>query len=90
MTQNVGKILQVCTFFSAVKFGRMSKKQREKVEDEVRYHKEINNQSSGSSGLLTGGSQTGGGGSGTSPDSSVFDTPQPSSTAEHLYGNGGG
>lgn len=26
-------------FFPAVKFGRMSKKQREKVEDEVRFHK---------------------------------------------------
>lgn len=25
--------------FPAVKFGRMSKKQREKVEDEVRYHR---------------------------------------------------
>lgn len=25
--------------FAAVKFGRMSKKQREKVEDEVRYHR---------------------------------------------------
>lgn len=26
-------------FFTAVKFGRMSKKQREKVEDEVRFHR---------------------------------------------------
>jgi nuclear receptor subfamily 1 group F member 4 len=26
-------------FFPAVKFGRMSKKQREKVEDEVRFHR---------------------------------------------------
>lgn len=25
--------------FTAVKFGRMSKKQREKVEDEVRFHR---------------------------------------------------
>lgn len=26
-------------FIAAVKFGRMSKKQREKVEDEVRFHR---------------------------------------------------
>lgn len=31
--------LVVFHFAAAVKFGRMSKKQREKVEDEVRYHK---------------------------------------------------
>merc|ERR1719322_426839 len=70
----------------AVKFGRMSKKQREKVEDEVRYHKEMNNQTStGGGNVLNINSQTG---SGTSPDSSVFDPPQPSST-EHIYGNAG-
>jgi len=70
----------------AVKFGRMSKKQREKVEDEVRYHKEINSQNSGGGGnVLNINNQTG---SGTSPDSSVFDPPQPSST-DHIYGNAG-
>ena len=63
----------------------MSKKQREKVEDEVRYHKEMNSQGGSVSNLLNVNSQTG---SGTSPDSSVFDPPQPSST-DHLYGNTG-
>merc|ERR1719225_2299198 len=39
----------------AVKFGRMSKKQREKVEDEVRYHKEMNSQQAQQQGTgLTG------------------------------------
>jgi len=83
----------------AVKFGRMSKKQREKVEDEVRYHKEMNSQQAQAQGpglSLNGGSSTGsttgsnGGngnhGSGSSPDSSVFDPPQPSST--DMYGGG--
>jgi len=90
----------------AVKFGRMSKKQREKVEDEVRYHKEMNSQQaqqaaatglslnggSGSTGSAsTTGSNGGNGnhGSGSSPDSSVFDPPQPSST-DHMYGGPGG
>jgi hypothetical protein len=68
----------------------MSKKQREKVEDEVRYHKEINRQAgeAAAAGLALNGSSGGGSGqqgSGTSPDSSVFDPPQPSST-EHMYG----
>ena len=89
--------------FTAVKFGRMSKKQREKVEDEVRYHKEMNSQQAqrdaasglnlnGGSGSIGSASTTGSGngnhGSGSSPDSSVFDPPQPSST-EHMYGGGG-
>ena len=66
----------------------MSKKQREKVEDEVRYHKEINNQNQNSNGG-NGGNTLGIGrtpqASGNSPDTtgSVFDTPQPSST-DHL------
>lgn len=30
---------QMLLYHPAVKFGRMSKKQREKVEDEVRYHR---------------------------------------------------
>jgi len=87
----------------AVKFGRMSKNQREKVEDEVRYHKEMNAQQAqrdsaaalnlnGGSGSIGSASTTGSGngnhGSGSSPDSSVFDPPQPSST-EHMYGGGG-
>ena len=69
-----------------MKFGRMSKKQREKVEDEVRYHKEINNQqnSGGGNGNTLGIGRTPQA-SGNSPDTtgSVFDTPQPSST-DHL------
>ena len=80
----------------------MSKKQREKVEDEVRYHKEMNSQGhgqghvqppngglglSGSTGS-TSGSGNGQHGSGSSPDSSVFDPPQPSST-DQMYGGGG-
>lgn len=48
----------------AVKFGRMSKKQREKVEDEVRYHRAQMKQQQAE----------------TSPDSSVFDNQQPSSS----------
>lgn len=31
--------LIIFLLFAAVKFGRMSKKQREKVEDEVRFHR---------------------------------------------------
>ena len=58
-----------------VKFGRMSKKQREKVEDEVRYHKEKELIEGGSSSSSTVGRS----GSGNSPDSSVYD-PQPSSS----------
>ena len=74
-------IHDVCTqclffLFLAVKFGRMSKKQREKVEDEVRYHKEINNQQTGGGGRPNTGN-------GSSPDTTVpiFDHPQqPTST----------
>lgn len=57
----------------AVKFGRMSKKQREKVEDEVRFHRAQLRPSTE-----------------TSPDSSVFDQQQPSSSNQHSgYMNGG-
>ncbi len=85
------------SIFAAVKFGRMSKKQREKVEDEVRYHKEFNSQhnggaSTGPSGVTAVGpvpgaaaaSRSHSGASGSSPDTtgSVFD-PQPSST-DHM------
>ena len=97
---SAGLIINVISLcFTAVKFGRMSKKQREKVEDEVRYHKEMNSQQAaaalnlngsgpGSAGAsTTGSSGSQQQGSGSSPDSSVFDPPQPSST-EHLYGGG--
>ena len=50
---------------TAVKFGRMSKKQREKVEDEVRFHK-ANQQ-------RTGVSET-------SPDSSIYEPATPTSS----------
>lgn len=69
----------------AVKFGRMSKKQREKVEDEVRYHKNMNSQqaAAAASGGAISRSHTN---SGSSPDTtaSVFDPPQPSST-DHMF-----
>ena len=77
--------LFLLNYVLAVKFGRMSKKQREKVEDEVRYHKEIACHGGGGGNVLNVNSQTG---SGTSPDSSVFDPPQPSST-DNIYGNAG-
>ncbi|EFX87520.1 hypothetical protein DAPPUDRAFT_311954 [Daphnia pulex] len=60
----------------AVKFGRMSKKQREKVEDEVRYHRAQMKAQQAE----------------TSPDSSVFDNQQPSSSdqlAPYTGGYGG-
>jgi len=69
----------------------MSKKQREKVEDEVRYHREINNQqhqngnSSSNSTSSTSSISQAASSASTQPDSSVFDPPQPSST-EHVYG----
>ncbi|XP_071543019.1 probable nuclear hormone receptor HR3 isoform X2 [Panulirus ornatus] len=50
----------------AVKFGRMSKKQREKVEDEVRYHKAAQ--------------MVGMTGQETSPDSSMYEPPTPTSS----------
>lgn len=43
MNGNTNNFYQICInlyfFVLAVKFGRMSKKQREKVEDEVRFHR---------------------------------------------------
>lgn len=58
--------------YIAVKFGRMSKKQREKVEDEVRFHRaQMRAQND------------------AAPDSSVFDTPTPSSSDQlHQSYNG--
>ena len=78
-------ILITFRFFTAVKFGRMSKKQREKVEDEVRYHKEISNQQSGLTAPGGGRTHTA---SGSSPDTTgtVFDPQQPSST-DHIFPN---
>lgn len=35
----IKKFINILVFIAAVKFGRMSKKQREKVEDEVRFHR---------------------------------------------------
>ncbi|XP_071748157.1 probable nuclear hormone receptor HR3 isoform X5 [Lepeophtheirus salmonis] len=71
----------------AVKFGRMSKKQREKVEDEVRYHKEMNNQQSGGGGALTPSGRSSH--NGNSPDSSCFDTQQQPSSTDMSYEGGG-
>lgn len=63
-------VLIFFSFHAAVKFGRMSKKQREKVEEEVRYHRaQMRAQQEASA---------------TSPDSSVFNqTQQPSSSNPH-------
>jgi hypothetical protein len=61
----------------------MSKKQREKVEDEVRYHKEINSQAAANGGGGGSGLTRSHNASGSSPDTtgSVFDPgQQPSST----------
>ncbi|XP_022245950.1 probable nuclear hormone receptor HR3 isoform X1 [Limulus polyphemus] len=74
----------------AVKFGRMSKKQREKVEDEVRFHRaqlvRPPSQQQGPPQQHPAPPQT----TETSPDSSVFDQQQPSSSNQHLpYINGG-
>uniref|UniRef100_A0ABD2VTB0 Probable nuclear hormone receptor HR3 n=1 Tax=Trichogramma kaykai TaxID=54128 RepID=A0ABD2VTB0_9HYME len=56
----------------AVKFGRMSKKQREKVEDEVRYHREAQMRAQNE----------------TAPDSSVYEHQTPSSSDQHHYNGG--
>ncbi|XP_022248309.1 probable nuclear hormone receptor HR3 isoform X1 [Limulus polyphemus] len=74
----------------AVKFGRMSKKQREKVEDEVRFHRaQLVHPQSHQQGQLTpqqNPPQT----TETSPDSSVFEQQQPSSSNQQpSYINGG-
>lgn len=63
---------KLCVFFVlAVKFGRMSKKQREKVEDEVRFHR----------------AQMRAQNDAERPDSSVYDTQTPSSSDQlhHNY-----
>lgn len=60
-------VILIC-FIAAVKFGRMSKKQREKVEDEVRYHKaQMRVQTEIST-----------------PDSSVFDQSQTPSSSDQF------
>ena len=48
---------QIFISFSAVKFGRMSKKQREKVEDEANFHKR-NRLNGMGDGLYTNGTPT--------------------------------
>jgi nuclear receptor subfamily 1 group F member 4 len=66
------EILVLCV--AAVKFGRMSKKQREKVEDEVRFHR----------------AQMRAASEGTAPDSSMFEQQQPSSSDQlPSYSSGG-
>ncbi|GFU76362.1 probable nuclear hormone receptor HR3, partial [Trichonephila clavipes] len=68
----------------AVKFGRMSKKQREKVEDEVRYHRAQLVRPQQPQALQRPPMTE------TSPDSSVFDQQQPSSSNQHVpYLNNG-
>ena len=47
-TPHIGET--VCFLFVAVKFGRMSKRQREMVQDEVKYHKRNRSVSSDSTG----------------------------------------
>lgn len=63
--------LSFALFVAAVKFGRMSKKQREKVEDEVRFHR----------------AQMRAQNDAERPDSSVYDTQTPSSSDQlhHNY-----
>ncbi|KAG0426202.1 hypothetical protein HPB47_026692, partial [Ixodes persulcatus] len=83
----------------AVKFGRMSKKQREKVEDEVRFHRaqlvrpQGTNPGTGQSGASQGlaSAAQGAQATETSPDSSVFDQQQtPSSSNQAVpFLNGG-
>lgn len=75
----------------AVKFGRMSKKQREKVEDEVRYHRAQLVRPQQQQPQQAQPQQAPPQPTETSPDSSVFDQQQqPSSTNPHLpYLNGG-
>ncbi|KFM57714.1 putative nuclear hormone receptor HR3, partial [Stegodyphus mimosarum] len=70
----------------AVKFGRMSKKQREKVEDEVRFHRAQLVRPQGTAPSHSTPQPTE-----TSPDSSVFDhQQQPSSSNQHVsYINSG-
>ena len=66
-------VVVVVVVVVAVKFGRMSKKQREKVEDEVRYHRAQMKAQQAE----------------TSPDSSVFDNQQPSSSDQLAPYTGG-
>lgn len=69
---SINMLNKLCVFFVlAVKFGRMSKKQREKVEDEVRFHR----------------AQMRAQNDAERPDSSVYDTQTPSSSDQlhHNY-----
>ncbi|XP_023216350.1 probable nuclear hormone receptor HR3 isoform X3 [Centruroides vittatus] len=73
----------------AVKFGRMSKKQREKVEDEVRYHRAQLVRPQQQQPQQAQPQQAAPQPTETSPDSSVFEQQQPSSTNHLPYLNGG-
>lgn len=66
----------------AVKFGRMSKKQREKVEDEVRYHRERQLVSSNNANRVSNGSSVPGLTIGLGPGSMPVIS---SSTGSHLH-----
>lgn len=76
----------------AVKFGRMSKKQREKVEDEVRFHRAqlVRPQAVASTAAATS-TQPAQQATETSPDSSVFDQQQTPSSSNQVvpFLNGG-
>ncbi|XP_074037493.1 nuclear hormone receptor 3 ROR-beta isoform X3 [Leptinotarsa decemlineata] len=75
------KCLRLGMSRDAVKFGRMSKKQREKVEDEVNYHKQQMKEAAAAQIRTQRDS---------APDSSVFDLPS-QSTGDQLHNpyNGG-
>ncbi|XP_037517764.1 probable nuclear hormone receptor HR3 isoform X4 [Rhipicephalus sanguineus] len=78
----------------AVKFGRMSKKQREKVEDEVRFHRAQLVRPQGSAVASTAAAtstQPAQPATETSPDSSVFDQQQTPSSSNQVvpFLNGG-
>ncbi|KAH6930833.1 hypothetical protein HPB50_019711 [Hyalomma asiaticum] len=78
----------------AVKFGRMSKKQREKVEDEVRFHRAQLVRPQGSAVASTAAAtstQPAQQATETSPDSSVFDQQQTPSSSNQVvpFLNGG-
>lgn len=75
----------------AVKFGRMSKKQREKVEDEVRFHRAQLVRPQGAAAAAASSTQPAQQATETSPDSSVFDQQQTPSSSNQVvpFLNGG-
>lgn len=76
---------------AAVKFGRMSKKQREKVEDEVRFHRAQLVRPQGAAAAAASSTQPAQQATETSPDSSVFDQQQTPSSSNQVvpFLNGG-